>query len=141
MIQNEKKLAWCLQKAQHNLEAAIFFDRNGYSDWSASAFFYCSYHCFLAILRKYGYESRNQECTIAVMEHLREQGIINISKTFIEMLINNKTKDIDFSLIEIREEFQYGVNKQYTDRKVFDMSLKTSQSILEQTRLILYGEN
>ena len=82
MTQMEKKIQWCLNKAkreleesdlhrglvevspskeiaknhinkaQHNLEAALFFHDNGYSDWSASAFFYCLYHSFLGIIRK-----------------------------------------------------------------------------------------
>jgi len=28
-------------KAEHNLKAAIYFEKGGFSDWSASAFFYC----------------------------------------------------------------------------------------------------
>ncbi len=59
-------------KAEHNLKAALYFEKGRFSDWSASAFFYCIYHCFLAILRKFGYESRNQECSIAVIEMLKE---------------------------------------------------------------------
>ena len=66
-----------IEKAQHNLNAALFFHEHGYSDWSASAFFYCAYHNFLAILRKYGYESRNQECTLALIESLIEDGKIS----------------------------------------------------------------
>jgi len=46
-------------KAEHNMKAALYFQKGGFSDWSASAFFYCIYHCFLAILRKFNYESRN----------------------------------------------------------------------------------
>ena len=59
-------------KAEHNLKGAIYFKKGGFSDWSASAFFYCIYHCFLAILTRFGYESRNQECTIATIEMLKE---------------------------------------------------------------------
>ena len=35
-----------LKKAEHNLNAALYFEEGGYSDWSVSAFFYCIYHCF-----------------------------------------------------------------------------------------------
>ena len=31
-------------KAEHNLKGAIYFKKGGFSDWSASAFFYCIYH-------------------------------------------------------------------------------------------------
>jgi uncharacterized protein (UPF0332 family) len=63
-----------IAKAEYDKKAALFFDKNGYSDWSASAFFYSLYHCFLAVLVKHGYESRNQDCTLAVIEFLKEEG-------------------------------------------------------------------
>src|SRR3989344_3319647 len=61
-----------LKKAEHNLEGAIEFSKIGYSDWSASAFFYSIYQCFLAIGAKFGYESGNQECTFALINSLIE---------------------------------------------------------------------
>ncbi len=39
--QDYKTAALHMAKAQHNLSAALFFEKNDYSDWSASAFFYC----------------------------------------------------------------------------------------------------
>lgn len=30
-------------KAEHNLKAALYFEKGGFSDWSTSAFFYCIY--------------------------------------------------------------------------------------------------
>ena len=56
-----------ISKAEHNLSAISYFDKGGYSDWSISAIFYCLYHCFLAIASRFSYESRNQECTIALI--------------------------------------------------------------------------
>src|SRR3989339_828327 len=59
-----------IQKAEHNLRAIAYFGKGGFSDWSIAAGFYSIYHCFLAIAIKYGYESRNQSCTISLMEQL-----------------------------------------------------------------------
>lgn len=129
-----------LDKAQHNLNAALFFDEYGYSDWSASAFFYCVYHCFLAIIRKYGYESRNQECTLAVIELLREQGIISLDQSFIDMLLIAKAKETDLSIIKVREDFQYGVEQTFTDRKLFTLLSETCKEVLEMTRLLIYAD-
>ena len=53
--QDYKVAALHLAKARHNLNAALFFEKNNYSDWSASAFFYCMYLCLLAILCRFGY--------------------------------------------------------------------------------------
>src|SRR3989344_5954079 len=108
MTQTEKKVEWCIRKAEkelkegkkhrglikiennieeakkhidkaeHNLRAISYFNDGRFSDWSMSAVFYCIYHCFLAIALKFGYESRNQECTISLIKSLKETGKINI---------------------------------------------------------------
>ncbi len=49
-----------LAKAEHNLKATLYLQRGGYSDWCSSSLFYAIYHCFLAILAKFGYETRNK---------------------------------------------------------------------------------
>ena len=69
-----------LQKAEDNLQVAYKMREGGHSSWSGSAFFYCLYHCCLAIAAKFGYESGNQECTIALIEMLREQGKFNFRR-------------------------------------------------------------
>src|SRR3990167_3883369 len=109
-----------ISKAEHNLLAAVYFDKGRFSDWSASAFFYCIYHCFLAILRKFGYESRNQECTIAVIEMLKEEGKINIDEKFINMLKITQAKQEEHNIIKIREEFQYGTNIEFENKEEFE---------------------
>ena len=126
-----------LEKAQHNLSAAYFFQKHGYSDWSASAFFYCAYHCFLAILRKYGYESRNQECTLAAIEMLREDGHIKIDPKFIDMLNLAKRSEIDYSIIKTREEFQYGTEMEYKDEKEFFALVDICKKLIDETMRII----
>lgn len=100
-----------ITKAEHNLGAIDYFAKGGYSDWSISAGFYCIYHCFLALLAKHGFESRNQECTISAIEHLIEQNKIKLDKKFIEALKQyDETKYAETTVIELREELQYGVS-------------------------------
>lgn len=70
-----KKAEYHLQKARHDLEAVSYF-KNGFSDWSVTASFYTMYQCLLAIAAKFGYESSNQTCTVALIENLRG---INVS--------------------------------------------------------------
>lgn len=135
---NKNQAKMYLEKAQHNLNAAIFFAQHGYSDWSASAFFYCVYHCFLSILRKQGYESRNQECTLAIIEFLREEKMINLEQKFIDMFLITKAKEINLSMIEIREDFQYGVEQSFNNNTLFTSLLETCKEVLEKTRIIVY---
>ena len=56
-----------IQKAEHYIKATIYLNKENFSDISASTIFYSMYHCLLAITSKFGYESRNQECTFALM--------------------------------------------------------------------------
>src|SRR3989338_4511120 len=139
LVEKEPDLAIAgrhLIKAEHNLDAALYFEKGGYSDWSMSAFFYCAYHCFLAILRKYGYESRNQECTLATIEMLREEGHIKIDPQFIDMLNLAKRSEIDYSIIQIREEFQYGTEREYKDEKEFFALVDICKKLIDETMKI-----
>ncbi|OGJ19936.1 hypothetical protein A3K73_03170 [Candidatus Pacearchaeota archaeon RBG_13_36_9] len=78
----------------------------GYSDWSASAAFYSLYHCLLALLVKFGYQSRNQSCTFAFVEELINAKKISIS---LEDLRSIFDKDVEENLahsekiLDIRE--------------------------------------
>jgi uncharacterized protein (UPF0332 family) len=128
-----------IAKAEHNLSAAFYFERGGYSDWSMSAFFYCLYHCLLAILRKFGYESRNQECTLALIELLKEEGKININKKFIDTLKITKAKETDYNVIKMREDFQYGVELEFKKKDEFDDLVEMCRELINMTKEIVYG--
>lgn len=109
-----------LAKAEHNLKATFYLQEGGFEDWSISAGFYCLYHCMLALLVKYGYESRNQECTLAVVEHLIEERKILLDIKFVNAFKEYKTEEHrETTVIELRELFQYGL-----DVKVESTNLK-----------------
>src|SRR3989339_611765 len=98
-----------LKKAGHNLNAITDFKDIGYSDWSASAAFYALYHCLLALLIKFGYQSRNQTCTFAFVEDLIAQGKISLRlEELKEIFDKDVTEDIAHSekILDIRESMQ-----------------------------------
>jgi uncharacterized protein (UPF0332 family) len=123
-----------ITKAEHNLRAFLYFDKGGFSDWSVSAGFYCIYHCFLAIAAKFGYESRNQSCTIALIELLKENGKINIDPKFIEML---KSEDYnerhESTVIELREEYAYGITTSVERAKITKL-IEACKDVLDITK-------
>jgi len=126
-------------KAEHNLKAALYFEKGGFSDWSASAFFYCIYHCFLAILRKFSYESRNQECTIAMVEMLKEEGKINIDEKFIDTLkITNVEEMQESNVIKLRENFQYSVDLEFKEKEEFNKLVDLCREAIYKTRDIIH---
>jgi uncharacterized protein (UPF0332 family) len=109
---SEKKIKGHLDKAIHNFKAMLFFQKNGFSDWSASAAFYSLYHCLLALLAKHGLESRNQSCTFALAEDMIDKGIISLSKEELKQIFDSDvTEDIEHSdrIMDIRENMQYSV--------------------------------
>lgn len=130
-----------IAKADHNLQAAIQFSKIGYSDWSPSAFFYSLYHCFQAIIVNSGYETRNQECTIALIESLKEEGKIEIDDKFISTLKVQIEDEHDKSLIEIREDFQYGTQLEYPQSVEFRRFHELCQELIDKTKNIVFTNN
>ncbi len=109
---NLKEANYHIQKALYNLKVTQSNIDLGYSDWAVSSAFYAMYHSILAVLYKLGYESTNQECSIAAIEYLILTKKINIDLKYIKMIDPN----IEESVIKLRERFQYGteikVNKE-----------------------------
>lgn len=125
-------------KAEHNLKAIISFKETGFSDWSASATFYSIYHGLLAVLAKLGYESRNQECTFALIYSLIENKEINLDKKFVEEIhvLNHEEKHENPTVIEVREVEQYGVSITLED-PVYERLLLLAKNALDQIKNII----
>jgi uncharacterized protein (UPF0332 family) len=126
-----------VKKAEHNFKAVISMEKTGFSDWSVSAAFYTIYHCFLAIALKFGYESRNQECTIDLVESLRDQKKIEIDIEIINALKMDETEKHESSAIGLRESMQYGAETSIEDKTITDLK-RLCQKAIEQTKKIIY---
>ncbi|MFH1637816.1 MAG: HEPN domain-containing protein [Candidatus Woesearchaeota archaeon] len=122
-----------IRKSEHNLRAALYLERGGFSDWGISAVFYTMYHSFLAIIAKFGYASRNQECTIALVKHLVEQKAINLDLKFVHALSTDEN-----SLVETRESCQYGVKGSFGDNGKFKSMINDSKELLEAAKKEVY---
>jgi uncharacterized protein (UPF0332 family) len=127
-----------IKKAEHNLKAMSDFRGIGYSDWSASAAFYCIYHCLLAIIAKLGYESRNQDCTFALIYRLIEEGKIGLDKETVQSVheLNPEEKHESSTIIGVRESQQYGVSLSLED-DTFKTLHKTALEVLDKTKEII----
>ena len=135
---NEEEAIRHIKKAEHNLSAVEYFDKGGFSDWSMSAVFYCIYQCFLAIASKFGYESRNQECTIALIKYLKEQKSIEIEDRFIETLESqNEEERQETAIIEKREFYTYGTTIE-ANKEEIQKSIQLCKDCLDQTRAIIF---
>jgi len=128
-----------IAKAEHNLKAISYFDEGGFSDWSMSAIFYCIYHCFLAIALKFGYGSRNQECTIALMKVLKLENKISLDNRFIESLENySESERHESNVIENRETYTYGTSVSVKDEEEIKRAITLCQECLDETKSIVF---
>ena len=128
-----------LAKAEHDFDGITKFREIGFSDWSMSAGFYCIYHNFLAIAAKFGYESSNQTCTIALMRFLKETGKINLDEKFIEALEYGEMEESkENSVIEWREDYTYGVQITVKDEAKINELKKICKELVDITKEIIY---
>ncbi len=128
-----------LAKAEHNLNGITRFREIGFSDWSMSAGFYCIYHCFLAIAAKFGYESANQACTIALIRLLKENNKIQIDEKFIALLEYEEMDNArENSIIDLREDYTYGVQTSVRDEAKINDLKKTCKELVDITKETVY---
>ena len=127
-----------LKKADHNLEAFLHNKKGGFYDWTISIGFYVMYHCCLAIITKFGYESRNQECTLSLIENLIEDKKISEDFKKYADAIKSAAQDKkeEEQILKMREKYQYTPIIEIDIKKVEDL-LGTCQDILKHTRGIV----
>ena len=152
---HKKKLDWCLaretrmkeikpsdklsinhiNKARHNLNAANYNIKGGFSDWGVSQAYYAMYHALLAVLFKLGYESKNHECTINAVEYLIEERKIDLDLkdiAFIRTTEQMTSKDAK----SLREEFQYGTETTVNEKLLKEL-LENSKKVVEKIEIAL----
>ena len=123
-------------KAEHDLKVTRYLIKGGFTDTSLGTIFYTMYQCFLAIAAKFGYDSGNQTCTIALIEHLKEEGNINLDSKFIDYFKYEKA-DTKNSIIVMREDYTYGTQIKAEKSKI-DLFIKDCEELISVTRNIVY---
>ena len=155
MLIHKEKLNWCLEretrmrkitpndglskehinKAKHNLRAAEYNIKGGFSDWGVSQSYYSMYHALLGVLFKLGYESKNHECTINAVEYLIEEKKINLDLkdiAFIRTTEQMTSKDAK----SLREEFQYGTETTVNE-KILKELIENAKKVVEKIEIAL----
>ncbi len=132
---NDKLSEEHINKAKHNLRAADYNIKGGFSDWGVSQSYYAMYHSLLAVLFKLGYESRNHECTINAVEYLTKEGKIVLdfkNIAFIRTTEQMTSKDAK----SLREEFQYGTETT-VNKKLLKELLENAKKVVEKIEIAL----
>ena len=100
-----------LKKSEYNYNVLQTLEELKIYDWALNVGFYAIYHCFLGILSKYGYSSKNQSCTITALLKLIEDKKLNLGK---DLVLQFDTLDVEDNLNnpttrQDREMSTYGV--------------------------------
>ena len=85
----------------------------------------------MALIVKYGYESRNQSCTFALIENLIEEGKITYlnKEDLKEIFDKDITSDIEHSdkILDLREKIQYSTQTSLEEEEFMRLKKKVKE--------------
>ncbi len=93
-------------KAKKNLELCKLYKENRFDYKLPEEWFYTLYYCALAILSKFGVESRSQRCTALFLKYAKDKRIIEYDDEFIQRIMVYKEKE-EKSDVDARENSRY----------------------------------
>lgn len=126
-----------IKKAEHYFQATHYLKDGNFTDICASTLFYAVYHSFLAIAAKFGYESRNQECTIALMYMLIEEKKISLSENMLHKISSLQIEETsEKESLQVRELYQYGTALSMSDNLYKELTT-TAQEVLSSAKEII----
>lgn len=127
-----------LLKANHFLKATIYLKKGNFSDICTSTIFYAMYHSLLAIAVKFGYESRNQECTFALIHSLIGEKEIEFDEDLLHEISSLNSKEIsEKTSIKIREQYQYETDLSLKDEEIYNGLLELAKRVIDKTKDII----
>lgn len=127
-----------LLKANHFLKATIHLKDGNFSDICTSTIFYAMYHSLLAIAAKFGYESRNQECTLALIYSLIEDKKIDFDEDLLRKIsFLNPKETSENTSIEIREQYQYETDLSLKDKEIYNELFWLAKKVIDETKDII----
>ena len=95
-----------IQKAKVNLQLCDVYKEKGFDYKIPEEWFYTLYYCALAILSKFGIESRSQKCTAFFLRYAKDGKLIEYDDDFIDRITVHSTKE-EKSDVDERETARY----------------------------------
>ena len=96
-----------IKKAKLNLELCDFYKEKGFDYKIPEEWFYTLYYCALAILSKFGIESRSQKCTAYFLRYAKDNNLVEYDDEFIDRIMVYRDKE-EKSDVDEREKARYG---------------------------------
>lgn len=95
-----------IEKAKRELSLCSFYKEKEFDYKLLEEWFYILYYCALAILSKFGVETRSQRYTTLFLKYVKDKELIEYDNEFIERIMVHKKKGEE-SDVDKREEARY----------------------------------
>jgi len=102
--------------------------------------YYALYYCALAIISKFGVESRSQRCTALFLRYAKDKGLIDYDDEFIKRIMVYKEKDKKTD-VDQREEARYSPKTKLEDvSKDYDKMMDVCKEAISQAEEIVFSD-
>src|SRR3989344_1443796 len=126
-------------KAKTNLRTCELFKERRLDYKIPEEWFYTMYYCALAILAKFGIESRNQKCTALFLKYVQEKKLIDYDDDFIERIMVYSEKK-ERSDVDEREDARYGSSvKSEEIMGKYDLMMDICKKCISQAEEVVYS--
>lgn len=133
-----KKAEEYLDKARDSLRFCEIYKNSGSDYKIPEEWYYSLYYCALAVLCKFGVETRSQRCTALFIKYVKEKGLIEYDDEFIKKITVYKEKEMK-SAVDEREEARYGPNikMEEVEKKYNEMMALCKRAISQAQDIVL----
>jgi len=129
-----------IKKAKLNLELCDFYKEKGFDYKIPEEWFYTLYYCALAILSKFGIESRNQKCTAYFLRYAKDNNLIDYDNEFIDRIMVYRGKE-EKSDVDEREKarYSYSITSKEIESKYENM-ISICKRAISQAEEIVFSD-
>lgn len=129
-----------LDKARDSLKFCGIYKKMGADYKIPEEWYYSLYYCALAILSRFGVETRSQRCTALFIKYVKEKGLIEYDNKFIERIIVYKEKEKK-SAVDEREEARYSPKiKLEKIQERYDETMNLCKEAVSQAEEIVFSD-
>ena len=136
-----KKAEEFVAKARKDLSLCQFYKEKGFDYKIPEEWFYTLYYCALAILAKFGVESRSQRCTALFLRYIKDKGLIEYEDELIEKIIVHREKSKK-SAVDEREKARYSslIKMEEVERQYDEMMALCKKAISQAEEIVFSDE-
>src|SRR3989344_2039298 len=129
-----------ISKAKINLHLCDLYREQGFDYKIPEEWFYTLYYCALAILSKFGIESRSQKCTAIFLRYAKDNGSIDYDDEFIDRITVYRSKD-EKSDVDERENARYGSAVQSKEIEIkYEYMTDLCKKAISQSEEIVFSD-